>query len=222
MGKRGTKPQEKVKTIWSPEFAYAIGLIASDGSLSKDGRHIDLTSKDREQLVNFMKCLSITVKIGEKKSGTGKKVLRVQFGDVEFYRFLFSIGLFPNKTKTLGSIHIPDRFFFDFLRGHFDGDGTFYSYWDPRWRSSFMFYLVFISASKKHIQWLRTRIFTTLHIRGHIVKVVDNSAYTLRYAKTESLKLLSKLYYDERVVCLSRKRKKVEKALSVAANILKK
>lgn len=47
------KPMNKVKIKWSPEFAYAIGLLVTDGSLSKDGIHIDFTSNDKEQLVNF-------------------------------------------------------------------------------------------------------------------------------------------------------------------------
>lgn len=40
------KPKGK-PVKWSPKIAYAVGLITTDGSLSKDGRHIDLTSKDR-------------------------------------------------------------------------------------------------------------------------------------------------------------------------------
>jgi len=68
------KPLGKVKIKWSSEFAYALGLLATDGNLSPDGRHFDFTSKDKEQLRNFMKCLGIKVKIGYKISGyTGKK-----------------------------------------------------------------------------------------------------------------------------------------------------
>jgi len=40
----------RVSTIWSKELAYVIGLLVTDGCLSKNGRHIDPTSKDREQL----------------------------------------------------------------------------------------------------------------------------------------------------------------------------
>ena len=221
MKKRGTKPKGKVKIEWSPEFAYAIGLLTTDGCLSKDGRHIDLTSKDREQLLNFMRCLGIKNKIGWKSSGfSGRRFTRVQFGDVIFYNFLLDIGLTPRKSKTIDSLKIPPEYFFDFLRGHFDGDGTFYSYWDPRWRSSFMFYTVFISASKKHVDWLRGRIGALLSIRGHITKSINDSVYQLKYAKAESLKLLPKLYYDTSVVCLSRKRAKIEKALKIAGEQL--
>ncbi len=214
--KRGAKPKGKVKIEWSPEFAYAIGLLATDGNLSNDGRHFDFTSNDKEQLRNFMACLGIKVKIGYKKSGfTGRKSPRIQFGDVNFYQFLVKIGLMPRKSRIIAELDIPNRYFFDFLRGHFDGDGTFYFYWDPRWRSSFMFYTVFISASKTHIDWLRRRLFEALGIKGHIGKDREKSIYQLKYAKAESLILLPKLYYNNRVVCLSRKRKKIEKALAV-------
>lgn len=213
--KRGAKPKGKVKIEWSPEFAYAIGLLTTDGCLSIDGRHIDLTSKDKEQLENFLQCLKSKNKISFKNSGRNKKYLRVQLGDVNFYRFLLKIGLMPKKTKRLHKIEIPKQYFFDFVRGHFDGDGTFYSYFDPRWKNSYMFYTVLISASKNHIYWLQESIYAFLKIKGHIAKSVNDSVYQLRYAKAESLKLLRKIYYNHQVVCLSRKRFKIEKALRV-------
>lgn len=211
------KPLGKIKIKWSPEFAYAIGLLVTDGSLSKDSRHIVLVSKDKEMIENFMKVLDFQNKIGRHSRGSSidKKYFRVQFGDVNFYNFLLKIGLMPNKTKIIGDVKIPDKYFFDFLRGHFDGDGSFYSYWDPRWRSSYMFYTILISASKNHIEWLQKFIYKFLKIKGYITKSVNDSVYQLRYAKVESLKLLSKLYYNSNIVCLSRKRLKIRKALSI-------
>src|SRR3990167_2283403 len=193
------KPLGKVKIKWSPEFAYAIGLLTTDGNLSIDGRHIEITSKDEEQLKNFLGCLDSKFNITLKHSGLGKKYQRVQFGDVNFYKFLLKIGLMPKKTKIIGAVDIPGKYFFDFLRGHHDGDGTFYSYWDPRWKSSFMIYTVFISASEKHIAWLRGMIERRLKIRGHINYDAKRTVLELKYAKRESLKLLPKMYYEEDV-----------------------
>lgn len=207
------KPQQKVKIKWSPEFAYAIGLLTTDGNLSTSGRHIVLVSNDREQIMNLKKCLGITNKISKHVSGTsGSDGFHIQFGDVVFYKFLVGLGIHPNKSKTIQDIAIPKNYFFDFLRGHFDGDGSFYSYFDKRWRSSFMFYLTFVSASKNHISWIQDEICNRLEIRGHITKARSSSVYQLKYAKADSLKLLPKLYYDSHVVCLSRKRNKIEKA----------
>ncbi len=47
------RPLEKINIQWSPELAYAIGLLVADGCLSKDGRHIDFTSKDLELVESF-------------------------------------------------------------------------------------------------------------------------------------------------------------------------
>lgn len=202
---------------WRPELAYATGLMVTDGNLSSNRRHLTFVSKDMEQIKNFMECLGLKVKIGETISGyTGRPTHRVQFGDVEFYAFLISIGLMPAKSKIIREVQIPPEYFWDYLRGAFDGDGCFYSYWDPRWRSSHMYYLTFASASKGHISWLREEIYKFLGINGHISKSKHKgSIYSLRYAKKEALVIIKKMYYNRRVVCLSRKKKKIEKALAI-------
>jgi len=218
MGKRGPKPKGKVKIKWSANFAYAIGLLATDGSLSKDKYHICFTSKDKEQIDNFKKCLNIRrIKIG---INFGKDKIhfayRSQFGDVSFYKFLLSIGLTPNKSKTIGKILVRQNYFFDFLRGCFDGDGSFYSYWDKRWRSSYMFYLTFNSASYAHILWLREEIYKRLSVDGHISKSKNKgSIFSLRYAKKEAVEIIKKMYYNQQVVSLSRKRLKIKKVLTI-------
>ncbi len=210
------KPLGRVNCDWRPELAYAVGLIATDGCLSGDGRHIDLTSKDVEQLDNFKKCLVINHKVTTKKSGYNGDISScIQFSDKNFYNFLFSIGLTPKKSLTLADLAIPDELFWDFLRGHLDGDGCTYSYWDKRWRSSFMFYTAFSSSSINHVYWLRAKITNLLGISGHIH--VDekglNNNYQLRFAKNDSVKLLNKMYNSSKIVCLRRKREKIEKAL---------
>ncbi|MCR4334001.1 MAG: hypothetical protein NUV60_03270 [Patescibacteria group bacterium] len=214
MGNRGAKPKGKVKIKWSANFAYAIGLLVSDGCLS-GGRHVILVSKDIDQLQNFMKALVITVPIGKTKSGyNGNVSFKVQFSDVLFYNFLESIGLMPHKSKIIAEIKIPEEYFFDFLRGSFDGDGCTYSYWDPRWKSSFMFYTCFVSASRKHILWLRDEIDKRLKIKGHMTGDGTRAIFQLKYAKADSLTLLQKMYHSKKVLCLSRKRLKIVKMLA--------
>lgn len=196
---------------WTSNLAYAVGLLTTDGSLSKDGRHLNLTSKDIEQLENFKKCLGLTVKIGWKTSGYSrgnKKYPQVQFGNVVLYRWLLKIGLMPNKTKKLSSLKIPKRYFFDFLRGHFDGDGCVYAYFDPRWKNSYLIYVQFLSASKKHIIWLKKII---KELSGHIGRINYTSrTYQLRFAKNASLDLFKRMYYKKELIFLTRKYKKFE------------
>jgi len=131
---RGSQKNKNYKIKWFPNFFYAIGLLTTDGNLSKDGRHLGFTSKDIQLAKTFKKCLDLTnVKIGTKTSGSAdKRYPRIQFSNIKLYQRLLKIGLTPNKSKTISKLKIPNKYFFDFLRGHFDGDGSCYSYWDPR------------------------------------------------------------------------------------------
>ncbi len=218
MGKRGPKPRGKVSTKWSPELAYVVGLIATDGNLSKDGRHIDFTSKDEELARTFKKCLNLEVMIGRKSSGSvkEKRYFRVQFGDVLFYQWLMKLGITPNKSKTLGALNIPDELFFDFLRGCFDGDGSIYAYWDPRWHSSYMFYTSFASASIDFLKWLQATIERLSGQSGRIA--TSTRSYQLRFAKKGSLVLSEKMYHSKNVPCLNRKFTKSRKIFRINEN----
>lgn len=204
----------KAEIQWSADLAYAIGLITTDGSLSKDGRHINLTSKDIDQLKTFSKILALENKIEMKIGGYAKTICyQVQFGNVKLYKFLLEIGLTPNKTKTLGALKIPSAYFADFLRGHLDGDGSTHSYWDKRWKSSFMLYTTFMSASKEHVEWLKFQIKNMYQVDGRITK--QSSCYLLRFAKKDSLKLIEIMYYNANLPYLSRKKFKIDLALSI-------
>lgn len=210
---------------WTPELAYVIGLLTTDGNLSKDGRHMTIRSSDVQLLRTFKKCLNLENKIARSKNdGWAKKSsYRVQFGSVQLYKWLLKIGLFPAKTYTVGKLNIPDEYFRDFLRGHLDGDGCIITYKDfyntyknPKYIYTRL-WVRFMSASKKHMEWLRKNIYRLADINGHFSerkpwrKDQTVSTWHLKFAKNYSIKLLSWLYYTPTVPCLIRKRKIAEK-----------
>lgn len=199
---------------WSSNLAYAVGLIATDGCLSKDGRHIDLTSKDLDQIKTFLRVLNFNYKISLKSDGRSERIYyRVQFSNAKFYKFLLRIGLTPAKSKTLGKLNIPHKYFADFLRGCLDGDGCTYSYFDRRWKNSFQLYTRFTSASSKHLKWLSSQIEILYGIKGSIR--FHSRAYGLEYAKKNSIILLNKLYYRKGLFYLERKYSKIMRALGI-------
>src|SRR5213593_2617553 len=110
--RRGRLPIPSSSAAWSSELAYAIGLIATDGTLSRDGRHLAITSKDRD-LLELIRAYH-----------------RMQWSNRVFYDWLRSIGLTPAKTFTLGPVAIPEEYFPDFFRGCIDGDGSVVVYTD--------------------------------------------------------------------------------------------
>lgn len=190
---------------WSPDIAYSVGLIASDGCLQKDGRHIDLTSVDIDQLENFIRAIGRDLRITDKGNKPNRlPAFRVQFSDVAYYDFLLQAGLTPTKSKTINELHIPDECYADFLRGLFDGDGSCYAYTDKRWKSSYMFYITFTAASPnflRYIQQSNNRLFNvslgSLRTSGR--------AYILSYAKADARKLFSAMYYQKDLPRLNRK-----------------
>jgi intein-encoded DNA endonuclease-like protein len=93
--------------------------------------------------------------------------------------------LFFYLYTVVYAICLSKVYIFDFLRGHLDGDGCFYSYWDKRWKRSYMFYTVFIFASKEHIDWIQKELNNKLKIKGHINRSGNHSIYQLKYAKKE-------------------------------------
>ena len=199
---------------WNSNIAYTIGLITTDGNLSKDGRHIIFVSKDRILVKLFKKCLKLKNKISIKSSGFSKgkgKYYFIQFGNINFYNELLSIGLFPNKSKNISSLKIPKKYFPDFLRGHLDGDGTLRSYRDPIYPNSKRLYLSFMSGSRAHILWLQNKIKYFYAIKGKIRAVPR--ACILIYAKNESKILLKIIYYKKILPSLHRKRQIIEKYL---------
>lgn len=180
-------------------------------------RHIIFVSTDLQLVELYKSILKLENEIQQKKNNDmaikRKKSYVIQFGDVLFFNFLCSIGLMPNKTKIIGEILIPDTLHADFLRGCFDGDGSSYSYFDKRWKNSFMMYISFVSASKKHIDWVQRKNKTIFGVDGYITKVKDKDFYQLRYAKKEGLVISSKMYYNPKVPCMIRKRDKLFKSL---------
>ncbi len=78
-----------------------------------------------------------------------------------------------------------------------------------------MFYIEFISGSKGYIDWLQNKLKKRIGVVGHIVQDGRKSAFQLKYAKKEALVIIGKMYYNPNVICLSRKKLKIQKALEV-------
>jgi len=213
--------------FWNSNIAYAVGLLTTDGNLSNDKRHICLTSTDKQLLHTFLRCLNIKNRICINPPGSySRKVCyRISFCNIRFYRWLLKIGLTPNKTFSLTSLKIPKKYFFDFLRGHLDGDGSIIHYVDKYNKykgKTYVYdrlYITFRSASLAHIKWLRQFIRKMLNMKGSLSGWKDKKSDTkkilwyLRFYKNDSLILLKYLYYTVDLPCLSRKRKVAENYL---------
>lgn len=198
---------------WSSEIAYSVGLIASDGCLYKDLRHIALVSVDIEQLENFNRAIGRHIPIAKHHGGRSlyvrKQGYQVQFSDVAYYDFLLSVGLTPSKSKIIPALKIPDKYYGHFLRGLFDGDGSTFAYNDPRWPTSYLYNVDFASASITFLEYLSRMNKRLLHVKGESIRV-SSRVSNLRYGKKDGYMIYRGMYKNAGDLYLSRKRTKLE------------
>lgn len=196
-----------MKLDWTNNFAYVVGVIATDGNLSSDLRHIIITSKDREMIENCLKCLKLKNKIGRKARGGSKdkKYYTLQFGDRNYFEFLLKLGLTPKKSKTISRLKVPEDFFPDFLRGCIDGDGSISIWFHPE--SQYKQCTVRLcSASPGFLKWVLGECRKVFSVKGGtILSFKKSSVHTLRFGTVDSVNIL-KMIYRKNVVCLSRKK----------------
>jgi len=201
--------QHKVRIQWSSDFAYAIGLLASDGYLNKDRRHIGISSKEREMMLNLRSALCVQNKIRRSARGgeREKRYFQMYFGDTNFYRFLESIGVGPAKSKTIQNVRVPESYVADFLRGLFDGDGSFYTFWDRRWPQSFGYQIAFYSASRPFLERLERKLGVMYRVQGFFVP--GDGVCGIRYLKGSTRTLFQRMYHRDDLLYLDRKYRKI-------------
>ena len=200
--------------LWSPQLAYVVGLIATDGNLSRDGRHLSICSIDLDVLETARRCLGLDQRIALHENGTGP-IYRLQWSDRAFYDWLVTIGLTPAKSLTLRPLRVPDIHFADFFRGCVDGDGSVLVYTDryhTRKNERYVYerlYVSLVSASRPFIEWMQGSVCRLTALCGSVTVTASrspNPMWKLRYAKAESIRALRWMYYAPDVPALSRKR----------------
>jgi hypothetical protein len=225
MRARGPRPgiglDASREVTWTPEVAYAVGVIATDGCLVRDCGSLAVVSSDMDLLETMRRCLHISTRI---TSSPRESCHRLQWRDRALYDWLLGIGLMPAKSLRLGPVDVPDTLFRDFLRGCIDGDGSIITYVDrynTRKRPEYVYTRLFVcivSASLRFITWLQDTVQRLFGLRGHrTVRAVEgrHDLWRLRYAKAESLSLLRLMYHAPDVPCMARKRAIAEPFLPI-------
>src|SRR6266571_8390335 len=223
---RGPAPRPMLglkDVVWNLDLSYAVALLATDGNLSSDHRHMSFISKDRDLVETLRQCLRLTATARVTRSGTGRVYYRVQWSGRRLYDLLIAIGLTPAKSLTRRPLAVPDEFFADFFRGCIDGDGSVLVYTDryhtPK-KESYVYerlYVSLVSASRPFLEWIQGVIRRLIGISGAITgttKQGRNTLWRLRYAKADSIRLVSWMYYSTTAPCLIRKRADAERFLS--------
>lgn len=184
------------ETITTPEQAYWLGVMYSDGYIAKapytNKFGISVAEKDREWLENFRIFLGYngnigTYQVGETGYKPGAKYVRLLIGNNKIVEDLAKLGVIEHKSKLLSSIpNIP--YIDDFIRGYIDGDGSLRKDY-PQFQ---------ISGTQEFLQSIADYLGVDYRIYP------DKSIYTLRYNIKQS-EYLEKRLYSQAQVYLQRK-----------------
>lgn len=129
--------------IDTPEKAYWFGFLCADGCITRFYKgdalrsmsvELTLTGSDTEHLQKYLDALEANVPIQHRTvrlKSTEKEYAadRVVVNNTYLCRSLIRHGCTPAKSQTLqfpSPSDVPREFISHFMRGYFDGDGTFF------------------------------------------------------------------------------------------------
>lgn len=185
--------------------AYLLGLIFSDGSIGKDNT-LTISSKDQQ-----------LIKISQKLLKTNKPIYHYQnnffliLKNSNLYQTLKNRGVLERKSwKEYSLPSISKNLWWHFLRGIFDGDGSFYIDDRGKWK-----YLCasFSCGSRKFLKEIKERLekqnIKTQNIRFDR-KPNNKGSWQLRITTKESIKKFTNHLYKNSNYFLHRKYKIVK------------
>ena len=204
-------------------MAYVLGFFAADGYITVNKRGgqfwcIDIVDKKLIELIREK--INADHKISVRKRHKNKYTsYRLQIGSIEMCDDLRNLGFNERKTKSLAVPHVPDKYFSDFVRGYFDGDGHVWvgTINQQRKIPHTVIQTMFTSCSKKFLESLNSLLVYRGITKGRVSKGKGNY-YRLAYSVSGSLKLYDFMYNSHILkngLFLERKKSVFEKYMSL-------
>lgn len=197
----------------SPNMAYIMGFLASDGNISKRDNSIKiaLSSVDREILEKIKKEIEIENDITDTITNNGFPVSTLTWSCKQHKEKLALYGIIPNKTFLLTPPYaLQKKYWIDYIRGYFDGDGSINllnsGYW--RWQ--------ICSVKEIFLQWVIDFLYDEYQIPKVNVLYDEchgkNGIYYFQYS-TNAAKQIYNILYTPNSLCLKRKKEKFDKII---------
>ena len=193
--------------IDTEEKAYWLGFIYADGYIINgikgkinDTFGITLSEKDIGHIKKFKKCVESNHKIHTYKNSYNTYSSYIKITDQHFVDTLISKGVLRNKSLILRfptEDIVPKKLIFHFMRGYFDGDGSFK-------KNGTNAYDMSILGTKEFL----TEFKTVLNVDNKIKKARKNSNvnnYELTFGGMIKVKHFSKKLYENANIYLDRK-----------------
>ncbi len=192
-------------------MAYILGYIFADGCLMYIGKKTRISSCDRRHLEKVSHVLKSSYPLEVNRRKNRKRLnYNITISSKKVYFDLIRLGLIPRKSKIVKFPHVPKKYFFHFLRGYLDGDGSIYydrPHIDRGDKKYIRLNTCFICGSYKFLDVMQKIISKRLNIQQQKLSK-NHTAFKLRYSSRDSLKLLKQIYNDRNALYLNRKHDK--------------
>lgn len=196
------------ESIDCPEKAYWLGFIWADGYITKTKSFgIELAIKDKEHLEKLQKDLKSNTRIKERnKESFGKENSSciLEFRNLKMVSDLQNIGLVSNKTYNLPIPKISEKYYRDFIRGFFDGDGTYVLN-----TKSYNKEISCVCYCEDFLKWIK-QDFDKNKINSSLLKRKNQELFSLRIYDTDSILKYYYVYWENASRFLDRKKEKME------------
>ena len=202
--------------IDNPNKAYWLGFIAADGCVSCGKLGIELNYKDDKHLIKFLNDIQSPRPIKYRTRKNNIKSVILEIRNSNLVKDLEKYNIIPRKTYNLVFPNIPKEYYKDYIRGFYDGDGTYTCVHKEECinNKKYIINRGEISCVCKCKDFLLDiyEILNTEGIKAHLTHDKRDDLYYLRiYNKADKLKFIDYIYYDN---CLMLDRKK-EKVLAI-------
>jgi len=181
---------ERFFDVWSADMAYVLGLLFTDGCVSKAGT-VALSINDLDLLEAIRSVMGSTHKIEPSKHQ--KNLFIFHFAREKMTQKLEDIGLIPNKSLVVKFPEVPFEYIPDFLRGVFDGDGSvFFDKRNPKLQLVSTFtggsqcFMIDLEKNLNRLGLPQRKIYKQQTKNGYCYKIV--------YGHKDSIALFSVLY----------------------------
>lgn len=211
------------ETIDTEEKAYWLGFLFADGCVrkTKSGSQLvlKLSVKDEEHLMLFKNNIKSEHKISYYRNNTVSKkgtpstsdncLIRVSSN--KLIEDLINQGCTPRKTFTINKPNIDKKFYKDFIRGYYDGDGNFFYSEITK-----MSVVTIVCASEKFREFL-IEVISEIPNIGKIRE--DKEKYNIKIVNIVGIVSFLDYVYKESNIHLNRKKEYYERYKEYRRNI---
>lgn len=211
--------EDYFETIDTSDKAYWLGFIYADGYITEKRKYasallgISLSTKDEDHLIKFNNSINGNIEIKRYKTSSGYKkgseYSRLICSSEKLANDLIKQGVLPHKSNIIKPPNISSKFYADFIRGYYDGDG---SMWTSKNQTSIEFL-----GTRDMLNFIQDVLITNkvIYRRYPLCKrrqgqVVLNFKFG---GNLQSFRFFNFIYYDKTCLSLTRKYKKYQEFL---------